>query len=229
MTDLAQEQKLLFYNYYDNDETQKDPRKKSTGLFFFKGNPKSPFAVICAGGGFSYIASVHEAFPYAIKLQKKGYNAFVLQYRVGGAHHAYEDLSASIDFILGNMKELGMENNDYSLWGSSAGGRMVATIASSSPAAFGNYVKNRPSTVILAYTGHTQFTQNDPPTYSVVGSKDEEAYPSLMKKRTEELQKLGIDAELHIFEGMRHGFGDGFGTIAEGWDAGAELFWNRHQ
>jgi hypothetical protein len=79
------------------------------------GEPNAPFAIICPGGGFSYVVSIHEGFPHALEMSKKGYNAFVLQYRVGGADVACEDLAAA----------LRVDTKDYSVCGSSAGARMA--------------------------------------------------------------------------------------------------------
>ena len=45
---------------------------------FFRGRPGAPFAVICPGGGFSYVGSIHEGFPHALALSRMGYNAFVV-------------------------------------------------------------------------------------------------------------------------------------------------------
>ena len=35
-----------------------------------------------AGGGFVYVGAMHDSFPAALELTKKGYNAFALIYRV---------------------------------------------------------------------------------------------------------------------------------------------------
>jgi hypothetical protein len=77
--------KTIFYDIYTDEEKRSAPSKENTGLFFFRGEPDSPFAVVCAGGGFSYVGSIHESFPHALELSRKGCNAFALQYRTGGA------------------------------------------------------------------------------------------------------------------------------------------------
>ena len=38
----------VFYNIYSENARRRNPALQNTGLFFFKGNPGSPFAVICA-------------------------------------------------------------------------------------------------------------------------------------------------------------------------------------
>ena len=65
----------VFHELYSPAEQQDDPTKASTGLFFFRGRPGAPFALIAPGGGFSYVGSVHEGFPYALEISREGYNA----------------------------------------------------------------------------------------------------------------------------------------------------------
>ncbi len=52
-----------FYDIYDQQAKAMDPSPANTGLFFIRGRPGAPFAVIAPGGGFSYVGSVHEGFP----------------------------------------------------------------------------------------------------------------------------------------------------------------------
>jgi len=68
------------------------------------------------------VGSLHEGFPYAVEISNRGYNAFVLKYRVGrGGSEATEDLAAALSFIWRNAGAFGVATTDYSLWGSSAG------------------------------------------------------------------------------------------------------------
>lgn len=206
-----------------------DLNRKDAGLFFFRGKPGAPFAVFCPGGGFSYVGSIHEGFPLALEASKNGYNAFVIQYSVAnGAQGAVEDLSAGIDYIMSHSDELQVSKDNYSVWGGSAGARMAAYIGSYTPAGFGGVTTQRPATVVMGYTGHSEYTRNDPPTYVVIGENDGIASPTTMRRRVEALQALGIDAEFHLFPNLRHGFGLGIGTSAEGWMNGAIRFWEKH-
>lgn len=206
-----------------------DLGRKDAGLFFFPGKPGAPFAVFCPGGGFSYVGSIHEGFPLALEMSKKGYNAFVIQYSCErGAQGAVEDLAAGIYYIFNHAAELGVGTSDYSVWGGSAGARMAAYIGSYTPASFGAETNDRPATVVMGYTGHSEYTPQDPPTYVVIGENDGIASPATMRRRVEALQSLGIDAEFHLFPNLRHGFGLGVGTTAEGWMDGAVKFWEKH-
>lgn len=76
--------KKVLYDFYTDQEKKTEPSQKNTGLFFLRGKPGAPFAVISPGGGFSYVGSLHEGFPLAMEINRMGYNAFVLNYRVGG-------------------------------------------------------------------------------------------------------------------------------------------------
>ena len=78
MIDEVNRGKTIFYDFYTERQKQENPIRESTGLFFFKGKPGAPFAILCPGGGFTYVGSLHEGFPHAVELCKKGYNTFVL-------------------------------------------------------------------------------------------------------------------------------------------------------
>lgn len=93
----------FFYDIYTEEEKRADPAKEDTGLFFFRGTPGEKFAITNAGGGFVYVAAMHDSFPHALELSKKGYNAFALIYRPG-AQTACEDLARAIAFIHENME-----------------------------------------------------------------------------------------------------------------------------
>lgn len=84
MIDYVNEGNRLFYDIYSEADKHADARKNNTGLFFFRGEPGRPFAIVCPSGGFSYVGAIHEGFPLAIALSRMGYNAFSIQYRTGG-------------------------------------------------------------------------------------------------------------------------------------------------
>lgn len=116
MIDERNAGKTIFNNFYTAQQKQKDPAKEATGLFFFRGKPGAPFAVVCPGGGFAYVGSLHEGFPLAVELSKRGYNAFVLKYRVGSEVRATEDLAAAISFIFVRAEMFAVSVENHSLW-----------------------------------------------------------------------------------------------------------------
>jgi acetyl esterase/lipase len=228
MIDDVNNGKVVFYEFYTEEEKKEQRATANTGLFFFRGKPGAPFAVIAPGGGFSYVGSVHEGFPYAVAISKQGYNAFVLRYRAGsGGAVATRDLAAAISYVFRNAKALGVGIQGYSLWGSSAGARMAAAIGSHGVARFGGDDLPKPSAVVMAYTGHSEYSANEPSTFVVVGEHDTIAPPSVMERRVESLRKSGTEVEFHRYGGVGHGFGPGTGTSAEGWLDSAIQFWKK--
>jgi acetyl esterase/lipase len=226
MIDDAADGKALFYRIYDEAQRRQQAAKNNTGLFFFRGRPGAPFAVIAPGGGFSYVASVHEGFPYAAAISREGYNAFVLRYRVGsGGAPATQDLAAAVSYIFANAATLNVGTSDYSLWGSSAGARMAATIGSHGLGRFGGADLPRPSTIVMAYTGHSDYASNEPATFVVVGEDDGIAPPTTMERRVRALRAAGTRVEFRRYPEVGHGFGLGIGTSAEGWVSDAIQFW----
>ena len=227
MRDAAQSGETIFYDIYSDEEKAADPAKENTGLFFFRGEAGAPFAVINAGGGFAYVGALHESLPHALELSRRGYNAFALIYRTGGADVACEDLAAALGFIFDHAGELGVSTEDYSLWGGSAGARMAAYLGSYGAAAFGGADLPRPAAVIMQYTGHSDYTENDPPTFACVGEADGIANWRTMQARINNLAALGIPTEFHHYPDVPHGFGLGLGlgTNAEGWLDDAVAFW----
>ena len=224
MRDHAEAGDTIFYDIYTEEEKAQDPAKEDTGLFFFRGNPSGRFAICNAGGGFAYVGAMQDSFPHALELSKKGYNAFALIYRPG-ADTACEDLARAISFIFEHAQELQVDTSCYSLWGGSAGGRMAAWLGSYGPAAFGGDDLPQPGAVIMQYTGHSDYTENDPPTFACVGDNDGIANWRTMQRRLETLSALGIPTEYHHYPGLSHGFGLGTGTAAEGWLDEAVDFW----
>lgn len=214
----------IFYDIYSEQEKKADPEKNDTGLFFFKGNKGEKFAVCNAGGAFAYVGAMQDSFPHALELSRKGYNAFALIYRPG-AQTACEDLAKALTFIFENADKLGVSTKDYSLWGGSAGARMAAWVGRYGTAAFGGKSLPQPATVVMQYTGLSDYSKNDPPTFVSVGEKDGIADWRIMKQRLAEMSKLGIPTEFHSYPGLRHGFGLGKGTVAEGWINKAIDFW----
>lgn len=222
----AAEGEKFFYDIYSEQEKSADPSKKETGLFFFRGARGAPFAICCAGGGFAYVGAMHDSFPHALELSKMGYNAFAIIYRAG-AQRACEDLARALTFVFANAEALGVSSEGYSLWGGSADARMAAYLGSYGAAAFGGADVPRPAAVIMQYTGHSQASRGDPPTYACAGENDGIADWRVMERRIETLKSFGTDAEFHKFPGLGHGFGLGTGTSAEGWIYGAAEFWQK--
>ncbi len=220
----------VFHDFYTEAQKRQELARDNTGLFFFRGRLGAPFAVIAPGGGFAYVGSLHEGFPYATALSRLGYNAFVLKYRAGeGGAVATEDLAFALSYIFENARNLQVDVEGYSLWGSSAGARMVASIGSHGTAGFIGRELSKPSTVVMAYTSHSDRSENEPPTFAVVGERDGISPPAAMERRIEALRTNGTAVQFRVFPDVGHGFGLGTKTSAECWLDEAVAFWEKSQ
>ena len=144
-----------------------------------------------------------------------------------GAQTACEDLARAISFIFENAEELEVDTDSYSLWGGSAGARMAAWLGSYGPAAFAGDDLPQPGAVIMQYTGHSDYTEYDPPTFACVGENDGIANWRTMEQRLNRMAEFGIDTEFHHYPGLSHGFGIGTDTVADGWVEEAIAFWEK--
>ena len=79
----------------------------------------------------------------------------------------------------------------------------------------------------MQYTGLSEVTGDEPPTYCCVGTGDGIASYRVMEERVRRIRASGTDAEIEVFEGLPHGFGLGEGTAAEGWIGHAIAFGER--
>jgi len=228
MIDEVSDGKTIFYDFHTNEQKQQDTNKRNTGLFFFRGNPDAPFAIVCPGGGFSYVGSLHEGFPLALEISKKGYNAFVIRYRIGSEEWATEDLAEAIAYIFRYADMLKISTKDYSLWGGSAGARMVGNIALSGVCAYGGGSLPKPETAVIAYTGQSSYSRDFSPAFITVAANDGIVDVNTVERRVENLKNAGVDVEYRRYESAGHGFGLGTGTDAEGWLYLAINFWESH-
>lgn len=227
MKDRVTDGEQIFYDIYGEEEKEADPAKEDTGLFFFRGDPGAKTAIVNAGGGFMYVAAMHDSFPQALELAKNGYNAFALIYRPG-ADTACEDLARAIAYLHEHAQELQIDMTDYSLWGGSAGARMAAWLGSYGTAYFGEEEYPAPAAVIMQYTGLSSVTGQEPPTYACVGTSDYIASYESMEQYISRLRRNGTNAEIEVFTGLSHGFGLGEGTVADGWINRAMDFWQQN-
>jgi acetyl esterase/lipase len=219
--------KIIFYDFYTDRQKQEDPTKKYTGLFFYLGKPRAPFAIVCPGGGFSYVGSLQEGFPLAQEISRTGLNAFVIRYRVG-EQKATEDLAAAITYIFRNAGTLGVGTQGYSLWGGSAGARMVGNIALRGVSDYGGGDLPKPATVVIAYTGQSSYSSSFPPAFITVSADDPIANAATVDRRVLNLRNAGVEVEYRRYKNAGHGFGLGVGTDAQGWVEYAIEFWRNH-
>ena len=133
------------------------------------GGPGGKVAFCNAGGGFAYVGAMQDSFPHALELSRRGYNAFALIYRPG-AQTACEDLARAITFVSdprpgtpggpGGVLPLGRLRRGED-------GGLAGVLWP------GGLRRGRPApgrAVIMQYTGHSDYTENDPPPSPAWGS-----------------------------------------------------------
>ena len=189
-------------------------------------NISSPFAA--TGEQTQRVGSLQEGFPLAQEISKNELNAFVIRYRVSGGQNAMDDLAAVISYIFSNAEKLGVSTRNYSLWGGSAGARLVGDIALSGVSTYNGENFRKPATVVIAYTGQSTYASDFPPTFITVAANDGIANVRTVDKRVENLKSAGVEVEYRRYETAGHGFGTGKGTDAEGWVDHAIRFWRKH-
>ena len=217
----------IFIDIYTDAEKKKDPSKNDVKLIFFKGKKGEKTAVLNAGGGFVYVGAMHDSFPHALELSKRGYNAFALIYRAG-PQNALSDLAQALVYLYEHQNDLEIDMNDYSLWGGSAGARMATILGTEGTSAFGLKTIPLPAAVIMQYTSYSHVSGYEVPTYSNVGSADGIADYRVMQRRMHLIQNNGTDTMFELFDGLPHGFGIGRNTVAFGWLDRAVKFWEDH-
>ena len=217
------------YPLYTDEEIAAVPARAHAELYYCPAQqPGARFAIVLSGNALYYSGELRGGVSTAWELHEQGYAVFSLRYRIGweaGDDAPLEDLARAITFVSDHAQELQVDLEGYSLWGGSAGGRMAAWLGSYGPAAFGGGDLPRAGAVIMQYPGHSDYTENDPPTFACVGERDGIANWRTMERRLQALSALGIPTEFHHYPGLRHGFGLGTGTVAEGWLDQAVAFW----
>lgn len=243
MIDQANEDKISIHQVYSESEIAQNDYLKTAKMVFYKGNPDMPTAIVAAGGGYTAVRSDTEGFPYAWKLHERGYNVFVLRYRVGQdlnvsgnedvVAEAGKDMVAAIKYIQENQSRLGVSLDCYSLWGSSAGGGIITSFSyACQEKSFEQLGIPKPAAQMLIYThadyfNKLRFQADDVPTYTIVGSGDTYGGDVVMDKKVPEMQAAQMVVEYHKYDDYAHGTGLGTGTSAEGWIYDAIAFWQQ--
>lgn len=120
---------------------------------------KRPAMLVIPGGGYSQVCTDREGEPIAIAFMAKGYNAFVLNYRVNGETYPAQliDASRAIAHIRDNAEKYAIDENKVYAVGFSAGGHLAGSLAvmHNEPEVLNTLgIKegyNRPDAAILAY------------------------------------------------------------------------------
>jgi hypothetical protein len=144
-----------------------------------------------------------------------------------GGDLATRDLAAAISYIFRNAAALGVATERYSFGGVRQEHEWLPRLArTASPALEADNLPNR-QPVVLAYTGHSDHSADEPPTFVVVGERDANCSSVRHGTTARGARRAGAEVEFHRYHDVGHGFGPGIGTTAEGWLDLAIEFWEK--
>jgi len=209
-----------------------------------KMNDKHSAVIICPGGGYSILAYDLEGTEIAQWLNKLGYAAFVLQYRVPKKKvGALQDLQRAIRVVRNDASKWDINPDRIGVIGFSAGGSLCARAATLYNQKIYSSVDNadnlscRPSYVMLIYPAYLDFGENHsltpelkltkdvPPIFMFQASDDKCGNSSLVMAKA--LRDAKLSFELHIVPTGGHGYGLRTGKRApEMWPGLAENWLN---
>ena len=228
------------------------PNRMGVKPYLIKDGKTHPFAVICPGGAYGMVCSYVEGMPYAKALNAMGYHAAVVYYRVKKKARypaPQDDLERAIREVFAHAADWNLDTENWSLWGSSAGGHLAASIFTEGknvpkPNALiliypvvtlgkethaesrGNLLGRDPDPMLLdRLSVERHITKDFPPTYVWNGTADTSVDPKNARMLAEALEKAGVFYRHEEFEGVGHGVGLAKGTNAEPWFDHAVSFW----
>lgn len=146
-------------------------------------NDERDALLIIPGGGYGAVCTENEGEPVALDFVNRGYNTFVLNYRVGKSDHFPNqllDAASAMIYIRRHAEELKINPRRVFAVGFSAGGHLCGTLATmydypEVKAAFGDdYILAKPTGAILGYPVTTLNTNNHVGSFKNLLGKSEE-------------------------------------------------------
>lgn len=185
--------------------------------------------IVVPGGGHAELWMDHEGYNVAGFLADHGIAAFVLKYRLArekGSRYTVEgealsDLQRAIRTVRSRSADWGLDRARVGVIGFSAGGELAAlsgTHYDDGAAGSADLVArqgSRPSFQALLYPAippGLKFSPDTPPTFLLGGAADQPAISQGLAELYLKLRRAGARAELHIYDGVGHGFGLRAGT-----------------
>lgn len=180
--------------------------------------------LVLPGGGYSILAFNLEGTEIAAWLNRAGYAAAVLKYRVPrNRNGALQDAQRALGLLRHHAGEWGLDPNRIGVLGFSAGGHLAASLSNHydkreySEVDAADQISCRPDFTVLvypAYLGATDSTLADdipvsaqtPPAF-IVQTQDDRRLVSSSTAYYLALSRVRVTAELHLFPTGGHGYG----------------------
>lgn len=241
---------------YSESEVRSDSSKVGVQVLEYRNRGSNKVAIIIPGGGYSNVCSFCEGWPIAQELFERGYNCFVLYYRV--FPNAYmpnpiEDVARLVKRIKENYPDLDL--NGYLMLGFSAGGHLAGIWATKQ--GYQRYNLPKPKFLSLTYpvidlslkkgvtranclgencseeevkkySVHTNVDENYPETYLWQGRNDQCISFENSVIMDKALTENNVKHKYVVYDDTCHGFGVGKGTCAEGWIDDMLKFFNEN-
>lgn len=237
------------------------PNRYKIVPYLIRDGKKHPVAFVCPGGAYHRVCDFVEGYPFAKKLNSMGYHAIVVFYRVREKAvfpNPQDDLGQAIGEVMLKADRWNLDPEGYSIWGSSAGGHLVASFGTDSMG-YPNYHLPKPAALVLSYPVITmgekshqltrehqlggdfseenvharsveqQITPSYPPTFLWWGDADTVVPPDNSLMLQRALEENGVPCECHEYPGIGHGVGVAKGLICEEWFEKAVAFWESHR
>jgi acetyl esterase/lipase len=195
-----------------------------TGFFPAPKNATRTSVIVLPGGGHSELWMDHEGYRVAAFLADHGIAAFVLKYRLArepGSTYTVEgqelaDVQRAIRLVRSRSLQWRLDPQRIGVLGFSAGGELAALSATrtdgGAPAASDpiESLSSRPDFQALLYPAIPQdmkISPQTPPAFLLCGAEDKPAISQGLAQLYVALRRAGVRAELHIYDGVGHGFG----------------------
>jgi len=180
--------------------------------------------VICPGGGHSNLAIEHEGHNVGKWLADNGIAGFVLKYRLAREkgspykieEHAYHDAQRALRLVRSKATEWTVNPKKLGIIGFSAGGDLVlysATKYDAGKVDAADLVEresSRPDFQIVVYPAipkDLKLAKDNPPAFLACGNLDRQNISEGLPALYLNMKKAGINAELHIYASIGHGYG----------------------
>jgi acetyl esterase/lipase len=189
-----------------------------------KGQGTGASIIICPGGGHSNLAIEHEGHNIGKWLADHGVAGFVLKYRLAREkgspykveEHAFQDAQRAIRLVRSKAKAWDLHPRETGIMGFSAGGDLVLYASTKYDAGKPDATdpvereSSRPDFQIVGYPAipkNLTFAKDNPPAFLFCGNQDRPNISEGLATLYLSMKKEGINAELHIFASVGHGFG----------------------
>jgi acetyl esterase/lipase len=203
-------------------------------LYLCKGAMQgTPMILVCPGGGYGVEAYEHEGIEIAERLNKDGFNAALLKYRLPKSGEVrykvpLQDTQRAIRILRSSAAQYGLDPKRIGIMGFSAGGDLSAITATTAEGTYtpvdnADQVSPRPDFAVLIYPayldevepGHpgtgkvapeVHLDAQTPPTF-LVQAMDDMPYITGSLAFATACQALKVPLEVHLFPSGGHGYG----------------------